>query len=103
MSGHVTGAVKLAAPIEAHESHTLATRKVALLARVASSGPPTYDGSRRRMRTANYVFSVTSIVLGIALILFMFTQNPGWNIGVAIGVVLVLNGAVRLWFAQDDR
>lgn len=55
------------------------------------------------MRTANYVFSVISIVLGVALILFMTIQDPGWNIGVAIGVVLVLNGAVRLWFAQDDR
>ena len=55
------------------------------------------------MRTANYVFSVISIVLGIALILFMLTQDFSFNIGIAIGVVLVLNGAVRLWFAQDDR
>jgi len=55
------------------------------------------------MRTANYVFSVTSIVLGIALILFMLIQDPGFNIGIGIGIVLVLNGAVRLWFAQDDR
>lgn len=54
------------------------------------------------MRTANYVFSVISIILGLALILFMLTQAATWNIGVAIGVVLVLNGAVRLWFAQDD-
>ncbi len=55
------------------------------------------------MRTANYVFSVISIVLGIALVLFMLIQSPSWNIGVAIGVVLILNGAVRLWFAQDDQ
>lgn len=55
------------------------------------------------MRTANYVFSVISIILGIALILFMLTQSVEFNIGVAIGVVLILNGAIRLWFAQDDR
>lgn len=55
------------------------------------------------MRTANYVFSVISIILGIALILFMLTQDARWNIGVAIGLVLVLNGAIRLWFAQDDH
>jgi len=55
------------------------------------------------MRTANYVFSFISIILGIALVLFMLTQSATWNIGVAIGVVLVLNGAIRLWFAQDDH
>ena len=55
------------------------------------------------MRTANYIFSVISIILGIALILFMLTQDARWNIGIAIGLVLVLNGAIRLWFAQDDH
>jgi hypothetical protein len=55
------------------------------------------------MRTANYVFSVISIILGIALILFMLMQNAQWNIGIAIGLVLVLNGGIRLWFAQDDH
>ena len=55
------------------------------------------------MPTANYVFSVISIVLGFALILFMLTQTSDWNIGFAIGIVLVLNGAIRLWFAQDDH
>ena len=55
------------------------------------------------MRTANYIFSVVSIVLGIALILFMLSQRTDWNIGLAIGLVLVLNGLVRLWFAQDDH
>jgi hypothetical protein len=55
------------------------------------------------MRTLNYIFSVISIVLGVALILFMLTQSTSWNIGVAIGIVLVLNGLIRLWFAQDDR
>lgn len=54
------------------------------------------------MRTLNYIFSVISIVLGIALILFMLTQDASLNIGVAIGIVLVLNGIIRLWFAQDD-
>ena len=65
------------------------------------------------MRTANYVFSVTSIVFGLAVLLFMLSQkglplSPGryvpweWHIGPAIGVLLILNGAVRLWFAQDD-
>ncbi|MBE7520251.1 MAG: hypothetical protein HS107_13515 [Thermoflexaceae bacterium] len=54
------------------------------------------------MRTANYIFSVISVILGIALILFMLTQSASWNIGIAIGVVLIINGVVRLWFAQDD-
>jgi uncharacterized membrane protein len=54
------------------------------------------------MRTANYVFSVMSIVLGIALMLFTLSQTVHWNIGIGIGLVLVLNGLVRLWFAQDD-
>ena len=55
------------------------------------------------MRTANYVFSVISIILGVALILFMLSQTTELlNIGTAIGLVLVLNGVVRLWFAQDD-
>ena len=54
------------------------------------------------MRTANYVFSVTSIVLGLVLILFVLSQTTHWNIGTAIGLVLILNGVVRLWFAQDD-
>jgi hypothetical protein len=55
------------------------------------------------MRTANYIFSVICIVLGILLILFMLTQTASWNIGLAIGIVLLLNGAVRLWFATEDR
>jgi hypothetical protein len=56
------------------------------------------------MRTANYVFSVISIVLGIALVLFMLSQTTNLlNIGNAIGVVLVLNGLIRLWFAHDDE
>ncbi|WP_322818494.1 hypothetical protein [Tepidiforma sp.] len=55
------------------------------------------------MRTANFVFSIVSIILGVVLILFLLTQAVEWNIGMAIGVVLILNGAVRLWFAQDDR
>ena len=54
------------------------------------------------MRTANYIFSVTSIALGILFILFMLSQTTDWNIGTAIGLVLILNGVVRLWFAQDD-
>ena len=55
------------------------------------------------MKTVNYIFSVVSIVLGIAFIFFMLSQSTGWNSGLAIGIVLVANGAVRLWFAQDDR
>ena len=55
------------------------------------------------MRTANYIFSVTSIILGIVLILFMLTQTTSLTIGTAIGLVLVINGIVRLWFTQDDE
>lgn len=66
------------------------------------------------MRTANYIFSVISIVLGVALLLFVLTQTSEWDpltaidvrrwsIGTAIGVILVLNGLIRIWFAQDDH
>lgn len=55
------------------------------------------------MRTANYIFSVTSVILGIVLILFMLTQTTSFNIGTAIGLVLVINGVVRLWFTQDEE
>jgi hypothetical protein len=55
------------------------------------------------MRTINYVVAVISIVLGVGLGLFMLSQTTDWNIGMAIGIILVLNGVVRLWFAQDDR
>ncbi|HEY5476731.1 MAG TPA: hypothetical protein VIK11_08435 [Tepidiformaceae bacterium] len=51
----------------------------------------------------NYIFAILSAALGVLLILFMLTQSVGWNIGMAIGVVLLLNGLVRLWFLQDDR
>ena len=64
---------------------------------------PTIELAAPAMRTLNYIFSFISIVLGIALILFMFTQGNWFNIGVAIGIVLVLNGLIRLWFAQDDH
>ena len=55
------------------------------------------------MRTANCIFSVTSIILGIVLILFMLTQTTSLTIGTAIGLVLVINGIVRLWFTQDEE
>ncbi len=54
------------------------------------------------MRTANYAFSVISLIFGVALILFMVMQDAEFNIGVGIGIILVMNGAIRLWFAQDD-
>ncbi len=55
------------------------------------------------MRKLNYVLSILAVVLGVLFILFMLTQAVAWNIGMAIGVVLVLNGLVRLWFLQDDH
>ena len=55
------------------------------------------------MRILNYVFSILSAILGVLFILFMLTQSAAWNIGMAIGVVLLLNGLVRLWFLQDDN
>jgi|GEM_PF-1077187 len=53
------------------------------------------------MRTLNYIFAVTSFILGILWTLFLLTQTLEWNIGYAIGIVLVINGIVRLWFADD--
>ncbi len=66
------------------------------------------------MRTANYIFSLVSIAMGIALVLFILTQTSDWDarttidfrrwsIGTAIGCLLILNGGIRLWFAQDDE
>jgi hypothetical protein len=63
--------------------------------------PPTAHPSF--MRRLSYVFAILSLVLGVLFILFMLTQSVSWNIGMAIGVVLLLNGLVRLWFLQDDR
>lgn len=65
------------------------------------------------MRTANYVLSTVSILLGLGLVLFVASQADrysartvvwpfDWSIGTTIGVVLILNGVIRLWFAQDD-
>ena len=45
--------------------------------------------------------------------LFILTQTSEWNaittvdfrrwsIGTAIGALLIVNGGIRLWFAQDD-
>ncbi|MFQ5381752.1 MAG: hypothetical protein ACE5EF_09040 [Dehalococcoidia bacterium] len=65
------------------------------------------------MRTANYIFSTTSFILGLGIVLFVLTQAdefhartilwpPDWSIGTTIGVVLMLNGVVRLWFAAGE-
>lgn len=65
------------------------------------------------MRTANYIFSLVSIALGVALMLFIVTQTStwdaltavnfrNWSIGTTIGFLLIVNGGIRLWFAQDD-
>ena len=65
------------------------------------------------MRTANYIFSLVSIALGVALMLFIVTQTSRWDmlttvdfrrwsIGTTIGFLLIVNGGIRLWFAQDD-
>lgn len=65
------------------------------------------------MRTANYIFSAISLLLGILLVLFVLTQTDKWeplttvdvtrwSAGTIIGALLILNGVVRLWFARDD-
>lgn len=75
---------------------------------------PVSPPATQHMRTLNYVLSVISIILGLALVFFVLTQTEHWDmvttvdvrewsIGTAIGVVLILNGAIRLWFAQDDH
>jgi len=33
----------------------------------------------------------------------MLTQSTSLNIGTVIGIVLVINGVVRLWFAQEEE
>lgn len=54
------------------------------------------------MKTANYIFSVISILLGLALVLFMLSQDMQRSIGTLIGGLLMLNGVLRLFFARDD-
>lgn len=65
------------------------------------------------MRTANYILSTISVILGVGTVLFVLSQAdefktqtiawpPDWSIGTTIGVILILNGAVRLWFAAGD-
>ena len=47
------------------------------------------------------VAAFLAIILGVSELYWLVRLIV--NDGVAIGVVLVLNGAVRLWFAQDDH
>ncbi len=65
------------------------------------------------MRTANYILSTTSFILGLAIFLFVLTQADefhartilwpaDWSIGTTIGVIMMLNGIVRLWFAASE-
>jgi uncharacterized membrane protein HdeD (DUF308 family) len=55
------------------------------------------------MRTLNLAVSILLVISGLFFTLFMLTQASGWNIGVAIGVVLLLNGIVRIVFALGDE
>ena len=61
-----------------------------------------------RMRTLNYILAVASIVVGITLCIFAFAiDGLSTTLGVILGILLVINGALRLWLlikkSQDTK
>lgn len=46
----------------------------------------------------NLIFGIISLFLGLALIILSVAQGSlSLNLGLIVGVLLLLNGAVRLW------
>ena len=61
-----------------------------------------------RMRTLNYILAVASIVVGITLCIFAFAiDGLSTTLGVILGILLIINGALRLWLlikkSQDSE
>lgn len=51
------------------------------------------------MRRLNYGLALLSLVLGVFIIAISFLQRPALSLslGLMIGVLLLINGSVRLW------
>ena len=53
------------------------------------------------MRTLNYILAVASIIVGITLCIFAFAIDGfSTTLGVILGILLVINGALRLWLLK---
>jgi len=51
----------------------------------------------------NKIFSMLSFFIGIALIVFVVgIQGQSFNEAVVLGILLILNGAVRLFFSKSS-
>ena len=57
-----------------------------------------------RMRTLNYILAVASIVVGITLSIFAFAiDGLSTTLGVMLGILLIINGALRLWLLLKQK
>ena len=67
-------------------------------------GTPSGDGVPylRLMTRLSYALSMVSLALGVLLVLLVLTLSEGGTsaTGLLIGVVLILNGVIRLWARQ---
>jgi hypothetical protein len=54
------------------------------------------------MTRLSYALSMVSLALGVLLVLLVLTLSEGGTsaTGLLIGVVLILNGVIRLWARQ---
>ncbi len=60
------------------------------------------------IRTLNYTLAIVSIIVGITLCIFAFAiDGLSTTLGVILGILLVINGALRLWLlnkkSQDSK
>jgi hypothetical protein len=55
------------------------------------------------MRTLNYVLAIASLVVGITLCIFAFAiEGLSTTLGVILGILLVINGGLRLWILKNQ-
>lgn len=57
------------------------------------------------MRKVNFGLAMLSLVLGIFIIAISFVKRPALSLslGLIIGVLLLINGSVRLWLYRFYR
>lgn len=55
------------------------------------------------MKTLNYILAVASLVVGITLSIFAFAiDGLSTALGVILGILLVINGVLRLWLLKSE-
>jgi hypothetical protein len=55
------------------------------------------------MRTLNYVLAVASLIVGITLCIFAFAiEGLSTTLFVILGILLVINGGLRLWMLKTQ-